>query len=534
MGKSDYKELVSKAKKISIVSVMDEQGMDYIDMRNFAQGIEHDSLMIDKRKNRFYWNSQIEDGRVVGGDVIDFVTRFFNKSHMEALNYLTQEDHEKLTETSAYMKPKEPFQYYFKHDTQFDAVRNYLVNERGLSGILIDALHDKKFIHQDKYKQAIFAWSDTGKAVGASVIGTEYNPTKYEKYGRFKGIARNSDGNYGFNVTLGTPDRLYVFESPVDMLSYWTMNPTLNNCMLAEMEGLKEQSVYKFIEQMYISKGALPTEGIYLGVDNDFAGHRFFDNLSKLSYVDPNGKEFSFEKLIPHDRDIPKSNLEVYTAVGNGYGVDWRMVAAVHKSITNFSEDGKIANSWNVRTFYSGEDFDLGEESKRVAEMLLDHEVGQSEYDLQKLFQVQEDLPAPSIDGIVQKINHYYKEYRDYGYHATDILVKDWNDALRYQVLVGQEARLLESIFHNKEQEEMKIVRDEEKKKYVALSLSDRQREPFFEADSPQEAEMLVNNYGFQAVDKEDRKKYGIGDSKEPQKVKEESKVLGFSVGNTR
>ena len=27
--------------------------MDYIDMRNFAQSVEHDSLMIDKRKNRF-------------------------------------------------------------------------------------------------------------------------------------------------------------------------------------------------------------------------------------------------------------------------------------------------------------------------------------------------------------------------------------------------------------------------------------------------------------------------------------------------
>lgn len=519
MSKNDYKQLLEKAKKISIVSVMDEQGMGYIDMRNFAQGIEHDSLMIDKRKNRFYWNSQVEDGKVVSGDVIDFVSLFFNKSHMESLNFLTQEGHEKLTETSIDMKPKEPFSYYFKHDQSFEDVRNYLVNERGLSGILVDALHDKKFIHQDKYKQAIFAWSDTGKAVGASVIGTEYNPMRYKKYGRFKGIALNSEGNYGFNVTLGTPARLYVFESPIDMLSYWTMNPTLNNCMLAEMEGLKEQSIYKFIEQMYLSKGALPHEGIYLGVDNDFAGQRFFDNLSKLSYVDPTGKEFSFQKMIPHDRDIPKSNLEVYTAVGNGYGVDWRMLAAIHKSITNFSDEGKLANSWKVKAFYSEEGFDLAEETKRVAEALLDHEIDTNNYDLQKLFKAQEELPAPSIDGIVQKITQYYSEYCDFGYHAADILVKDWNDALRYQVLVGQEAQVINSIYRNRDQEQMKIVRDEEKKKYIALSLSDPNREPFFEADNPLEAEMLVKNYGFQAVDKEDRKKYGIDHTKERQTV---------------
>ena len=85
MNKEDYQKLMEQAKKVTITSVMDEQGMDYIDMRNFAQSVEHDSLMIDKRKNRFYWNSQIEDGKVVSGDTIDFVKRFFNKSHMEAL-----------------------------------------------------------------------------------------------------------------------------------------------------------------------------------------------------------------------------------------------------------------------------------------------------------------------------------------------------------------------------------------------------------------------------------------------------------------
>ena len=38
----------------------------------------------------------------------------------------------------------------------------------------------------------------------------------------------------------------------------------------------------------------------------------------------------------------------------------------------------------------------------------------------------------------------------------------------------------------------MKIIKDEQTKKYKALSLSQRQFEPFFEADSPGEAAMLV------------------------------------------
>ncbi|HAP4652177.1 TPA: DUF3991 domain-containing protein, partial [Enterococcus faecalis] len=146
---------------------------------NFAQSVEHDSLMIDKRKNRFYWNSQIEDGKVVSGDTIDFVKRFFNKSHMEALTYLAEEEHEKLTTQEKMAKTKEPFQYYFQHANTFQEARNYLVNERKISPVLVDTLHKKGFIQQDKYNQCVFVWSDTGKAVGASIIGSEYNPEKY-------------------------------------------------------------------------------------------------------------------------------------------------------------------------------------------------------------------------------------------------------------------------------------------------------------------------------------------------------------------
>lgn len=518
MNKEDYQKLMEQAKKVTITSVMDEQGMDYIDMRNFAQSVEHDSLMIDKRKNRFYWNSQIEDGKVVSGDTIDFVKRFFNKSHMEALTYLAEEEHEKLTTQEKMAKPKEPFQYYFQHANTFQEARNYLVNERKISPVLVDTLHKKGFIQQDKYNQCVFVWSDTGKAVGASIIGSEYNPEKYGKRGRFKGIARNSESNFGFNVTLGTPNRLYIFESPVDLLSYWTMNPQLKNCMLAEMEGLKEQSVYKFMNNMIVSKGATPYEGIYLGIDNDPAGQRFFDNLSKLSYTDKEGRDVEFKRCVAHDLDIPKANIPIYSEAANQYQVDWRMIAATHKALTNFSPEGKTANAWDVQEFFSGEDFDLTLESQRVAQKLSEIELAPQQYDIPRLFQVQEGLDPIKLRGLHRKVSTYYEDYQNLGYRPTDALVKDWNDALQYQVFTLQEARLLEAVYQRNNEEEMKIIKDEQTKKYKALSLSQRQFEPFFEADSPAEAAMLVKNYGFQAVDKEDRQKYQTKRSPESKK----------------
>ena len=508
MNKEDYSKLLEKAKKIAITSVMDEQGMAYIDMRNFAQSVEHDSLMIDKRKNRFYWNAQIEDGKVVSGDTIDFVTRFFHKSHMEALNYLTQEDHEKLVPQERVAKPKEPFHYYFQHAAAFQEAREYLVQERKISPVLVDILHQKGFIQQDKYNQCVFVWSDTGKAVGASIIGSEHNPGKYGKRGRFKGIARNSESNFGFNVTLGTPNCLYVFESPVDLLSYWTMNPQLQNCMLAEMEGLKEQSVYKFMDNMIVSKGATPYKGIYLGIDNDPAGQRFFDNLSKISYTDKEGRDVEFKRCVAHDLDIPKANIPIYSEAANQYQVDWRMIAATHKALTNFSPEGKIANAWNVQEFFSGEDFDLSFDSERIAEKLSEIERAPQQYDIPKLFQIQGGLDPIELRGLHRKVSSYYEDYRNLGYRPTDALVKDWNDALQYQTFTLQEARLLEAVYQRNNEEEMKIIKDEQTKKYKAVSLSNQQFAPFFEVDSPAEAAMLVKKYGFQAVDREDRLKY--------------------------
>lgn len=60
MNKEDYQKIMEQAKKVTITSSVDEQGMDYIDMRNFAQSVENDSLMVDSRweKKKIY-NRQI-------------------------------------------------------------------------------------------------------------------------------------------------------------------------------------------------------------------------------------------------------------------------------------------------------------------------------------------------------------------------------------------------------------------------------------------------------------------------------------------
>lgn len=516
---TSFQEQIAKAREVAITSVMSDQGMSFNDMRNFAQGVEHDSLMIDKRQNRYYWNSQMENGKVVQGDVIDFVQRFYNKSFKESVEYLTQEQTERFEKVEEQKrKSKEPFRYYFQHHHNFQQAHDYLVNERGISSILVNVLHEKGFIQEDKYHQTIFVWSDTGKAVGASIIGADPNVERFGKRGRFKGIARNSASNFGFNITLGTPNKLYVFESPIDLLSYWTLNPQLENCMLTEMEGIKEQSVYRFVEQMHISKGALPTEGIYLSVDNDPSGQRFFDNLSRLNYIEKNsGKEIQFKNLIPHDLDIPQSNLSTYQEVAKQYQVDWRAIAAVQKSLTNYSEEGKVANHWNREGYFTGKDYDLQTESEKVAQVLANNEQASGEYDFSKLFPTEDPVNTLVLRDLRKKVEYYYDDYQNRGYRPTEQWFKDWNDVLQYQKFRQEEEVLLATVYQRNNKEELKIWKEPQKSNYQAFITNEKENtEPFFEADSPREASRLIKSYGFQAVDKEDRRKYQV---KSPQKT---------------
>ena len=86
------------------------------------------------------------------------------------------------------------------------------------------------------------------------------------------------------------------------------------------------------------------------------------------------------------------------------------------------------------------------------------------------------------LRGLHRKVSTYYEDYQNLGYRPTDALVKDWNDALQYQVFTLQEARLLEAVYQRNNEEEMKIIKDEQTKSTkhshclsVSLSLSLKQ-----------------------------------------------------------
>lgn len=512
MGSFDDKK--KQAKEVSIISICQQLGMELRERNNEARWVEHPSLVIFKDTNKFKWYTQ--SGEDSSGDSIKFVQVLLDKGFKEAVDYLTESEFEKAKPVK--IQPKRDFYYYFKHNKDFSKAYDYLVNERKIDKDIVNILHTKGMIQQDVMGNCVFVWSKSGKPVGATVQGLEYDQEKYGKRGRFKGIAKNSETNYGFNVTLGTPTKIFVFESPVDMLSFWSLNKNLTNCMLVDMEGVKAKSIFKFTNQMILSKGTTPHEGIYIGTDNDVAGHKLMDEVRNIAFVDKEGNDIEMVNLIPNDFDIPQENIEIYQQVCKGElaDVDWLAVAAVHKSFSNLSDTNELSNYWKNDKFY-GKNFVKDEkpqkinvlnESYKVAKELKECMNKDGEFDFNKIAKTPETEGA-NINKMSKKIQFYYESYHEVGFNPTKVaILKDWNDVLVEKERLQLTDSLLNQQYISKNNEELTVHKNEENDKLKAQITLNRKELHFFEADSPEEMDQLIKNYGFLAVDKEDRVKY--------------------------
>ncbi len=168
-------------------------------------------------------------------------------------------------------KPKEPYQYPSQYEViNSTKAKGYLINERKIHPKIVNWLENKDLIAQDKLGNVIFKWKQQGEIVGADRQGT--SPMKDGHM--FKGIDRNSHGSAGFSVDIGKPNSIYLFESPIDALSYWSIKKEkLQNTPLVSMSGLKRQTMIDEIKRM--GKEGHKVNHITFCTDNDKAGREF-------------------------------------------------------------------------------------------------------------------------------------------------------------------------------------------------------------------------------------------------------------------
>ncbi len=171
----------------------------------------------------------------------------------------------------------------------------YLCQSRKIDGNLVSELAHSGLLYQDKKGNAVFLHKDDcGKTVGAELQGTS-------TYQRFKGVAAGTADSV-FSVKIGKPNKAYIFESAIDLLSFRQLaGPNkLRNCLLVSMAGLKPSTLNSLVKRDL---------ALYACVDNDEAGARFIseNNLIPCNRVLADSGVKDFNELLQktlHTREL--------------------------------------------------------------------------------------------------------------------------------------------------------------------------------------------------------------------------------------
>ena len=160
------------------------------------------------------WFQQYEQ---VGGDAIDFARRFYGMAYPEAVQLMLSMGIGTIREP---VEPfaKKPLQIPPKYDNM-SRVYGYLLRRRGIAKEVLDAFVYRGLIYESSdYHNAVF--------VGVDKEGTirHIHKRSTAAQGSYRGNAPGSEPEYSFHWH-GGGDTLYLFEAPIDLLSYITLYP---------------------------------------------------------------------------------------------------------------------------------------------------------------------------------------------------------------------------------------------------------------------------------------------------------------------
>lgn len=219
-------------------------------------------------------------------DFVTAVKELLNYSNSYIVNY-------------EYNTRKEKKNYIFKMpelNKNQHRVFAYLNKTRGINNTLIAELIKSKMLFQTKdYGNIVFPYRNfNNEIVGAEFVGTTQNK-------RFKKINKNTEALTSYWLQYGKSEKLFVFESPIDLLSFICLNENnkdvLKNSIFLSMSGLKYSVVKAFIDHFN------PRQ-LYICIDNPEKSNKK-DTVSIANFIEhfkeSNGEKFI--RLLPNNKD---------------------------------------------------------------------------------------------------------------------------------------------------------------------------------------------------------------------------------------
>lgn len=222
-----------------------------------------------------------------GGDAIDFVRRFYNKSYPEAMEYLLGGSNGTLITSPPVVKEKKPFELPTPNNNMRRAFA-YLTITRGIDKEVVQAFADRNMIYESAdYHNAVFVGYDgNGIPRHAHKRGTGQTSS-------YRGNADSCMPEYSFHWH-GQSEKLYLFEAPIDMLSFISMHKeNWRDHSYAAACCISSRVMYQMM------KDNPNIQKVYLCLDNDFAGEIGSKRISEELLQ----KGIDYEILIPTRKD---------------------------------------------------------------------------------------------------------------------------------------------------------------------------------------------------------------------------------------
>ena len=163
----------------------------------------------------------------------------------------------------------------------------YLLKTRGLDADVVSYFARKKMLYEDAaHHNAVFIGTDEGGCPRHAHLRST------NSFGKaFRLNVESSDPRYSFHHT-GTDGSLYVFEAPIDMLSYISMNPdNWQAHSYVACCGTSPQPVLQMLKP--------DTKMVYLCLDNDDAGHAASKRVAALLQE----RGVDTQRLVPELKD---------------------------------------------------------------------------------------------------------------------------------------------------------------------------------------------------------------------------------------
>ena len=248
---------------------------------------KHDSITI----NGSAW---FDHKNQVGGGAIKFMRHFYGMDFQTAMNELLGRSVSSICRSPPKAEVKEEKPKEFKlpeKNSDMHRVYAYLIKQRFIAPEIITHFARQHTLYEDKeHHNAVFVGFDENG------VPRQAHNRSTNSFGKtFRMTCEGSDTRYSF-AHFGESEKLFVFEAPIDMLSYLTLYPQdWQKHSYIAMNGVYENAVLTALEHHS------SLDEIILCTDNDEGG---IDAAQRLTDI---LKEHGYEnisRIIPENKDF--------------------------------------------------------------------------------------------------------------------------------------------------------------------------------------------------------------------------------------